>query len=1023
MPVVYGIYLFPLLVLCNYHASFSSMVYKTFSALSACLFLFSCRPPEVHDFSSLTEEQKRLPENALAGMTVTSGLEVNLFASEPMVTNPTNISVDEKGRVWICEAYNYDVSPGEEDKKGDRILVLEDTDGNGAADKRTVFYQGQQISTPLGIMAAGDKVYITNTPDLLVFTDTDGDLKADKIDTLFTNMKKGEHSAHSMFPGPDGKFYFSMGNYTGEIHDAEGNTVRDKAGFTVRQTGDPYRGGMVTRFAPDGSAFEVVGHNFRNNFEPCIDSYGNIWQSDNDDDGNESCRINFVMPYGNYGFYDDVTGARWTTHRIGLEEKIPDRHWHQNDPGVVPNVAITGAGSPSGMTFYEGALLPESFQGMPIHAEPYYNVVRAYLPEKVGAGYSISIKDILKSQDQWFRPVDVAIAPDGSLFIADWYDPILGGGAAADAVKGRIYRVAQKASQYFVKPPDLSGSQAAITALQNPNMETRYLALKYLEQGGENARAALREMWKSKNPVFRARALWPLSKMEESRSFLLAALQDENPDIKIAAIRAVLQNQDDVVSFLKQVAKDRDPHVRREVATSLRYTGTPQAAALWVDLANQYAGPDRWYIEALGIGADLHPDVFFETWLNSTAVDLNNRSHQDIIWRSRSSKAIPLLGELIKAAPDVSTSLRYFRAFDFHRDSDKKNEVLISLTRLARKDGIAFTALALQQLDEKRVKMTTALRKSLNDALIETKGSISFVNLAEKFNSREKSRDLLAISAHYGGKAPGPAATDLLLKFGNAPLINAAIHQDDSIAGSLLKSLAGKSQREVLDLLTGVIMDSALNVVVRQTAVRTLGTTWSGEERLLSAVKQPEFSGTLKPVAANVLFNVYRTEIQREAAQYLDRPAARGGNLPTIKELLTSNGKAGDGKAIFSKYCSSCHLAGVEGKNFGPPLTQIGQKLSREGLYRSILYPDEGISFGYESYFFTLQDGSQSLGIIASETDNDVELLQPGPVTTRLARQKIKSRIKNDQSLMPGLASVMSKQDLIDLVEYLSSLK
>ena len=129
----------------------------------------------------------------------------------------------------------------------------------------------------------------------------------------------------------------------------------DKSGFTISQSGDPYLGGMVMRCSADGKNIEVLGHNFRNNYEPCVDSYGNVWQSDNDDDGNESCRINFVMYYGNYGFLDEKSKASWTTNRINLEETIPERHWHQGDPGVVPNVLITGAGSPAGMTFYEGS--------------------------------------------------------------------------------------------------------------------------------------------------------------------------------------------------------------------------------------------------------------------------------------------------------------------------------------------------------------------------------------------------------------------------------------------------------------------------------------------------------------------------------------------------------------------------------------------------------------------------------------------------------------------------------------------
>ena len=131
-----------------------------------------------------------------------------------------------------------------------------------------------------------------------------------------------------------------------------------------------YRQGKAFRLHEDGSRLEVIGHNFRNNFELAIDSYGSVWQSDNDDDGNASVRINMVMEYGNYGYQDEVTGAAWRQSRYDLEENTSSRHWHQNSPGVVPNLLMTGAGSPSGHDRFRGRMLPPEFRGQMLHAEP-----------------------------------------------------------------------------------------------------------------------------------------------------------------------------------------------------------------------------------------------------------------------------------------------------------------------------------------------------------------------------------------------------------------------------------------------------------------------------------------------------------------------------------------------------------------------------------------------------------------------------------------------------------------------------
>ena len=131
----------------------------------------------------------------------------------------------------------------------------------------------------------------------------------------------------------------------------------------------------------------MLAHNFRNNYELAVDSFGGLWQSDNDDDGNRAVRINYLLEYGNYGYRDEMTGAGWQTPRTNLEKTIPEQHWHQNDPGVVPNLLVTGAGSPTGIVAYEGTLLPKQFQGQVIHSDAGPSVVRSYSIVPEGAGY------------------------------------------------------------------------------------------------------------------------------------------------------------------------------------------------------------------------------------------------------------------------------------------------------------------------------------------------------------------------------------------------------------------------------------------------------------------------------------------------------------------------------------------------------------------------------------------------------------------------------------------------------------
>jgi putative membrane-bound dehydrogenase-like protein len=173
----------------------------------------------------LTENQKRLPDNALKGVKMVDGLTVSTFATEPMLINPTDIDVDAKGRVWVLEAYNYrpSITGNPTHKEGDRIVILEDTNGDGKADISKVFYQGPEINAPLGISVLNNVVIVSQSPYVWKLTDTDGDDKADKKEILFQGIEgeQHDHGVHTFVFGPDGKLYFNFGNEGRQLKDAK----------------------------------------------------------------------------------------------------------------------------------------------------------------------------------------------------------------------------------------------------------------------------------------------------------------------------------------------------------------------------------------------------------------------------------------------------------------------------------------------------------------------------------------------------------------------------------------------------------------------------------------------------------------------------------------------------------------------------------------------------------------------------------------------------------------------------------
>lgn len=1008
--------------------------FQRISLLSLVFFAIACGKSRTTATSpdaylALSLEERLLPENATTSFVMHEDLEVVLFAAEPMVINPTNIDVDEKGRVWVCESYNYAVPKDQQQEAGGRISILEDTDCDGKADKKTVYYQGEDVNIALGIAVLGNKVYVSRSPDILVFTDEDGDDKPDKKEKLFTGMgRPGDHSTHAIVFGPDGKFYFNMGNGAGPVLDSAGNIVTDLAGNEVRPYGDDYIGGMVFRCNPDGSEFDVLGHNFRNNYEVAVDSYGNLWQSDNDDDGNKSCRINFILEYGNYGYVDEMTRQGWQSQRTNLEPEIERRHWHQNDPGVVPNLLITGAGSPAGIAVYEGDLLPEVFHGQMIHTDAGPNVARAYPVKKKGAGYNAEIVDILKSAyDQWFRPVDVCVAPDGSLFVADWYDPGVGGGAAADSERGRIFRVAPNTGSYNSPAADVTSPQKAVASLQSPNQATRYIAWNYLHTLGAEAEDDLLELYRKGSAVHKARALWLLAKIPGREShYIQMALADENPDIRIVGIRLARQRNVDFITTVKDLAHDPAPEVRREIAIGLHLHNTPAAAALWAELALQHDGEDRWYLEALGIGAANNWDACFMAWQGRGGNKWNDKAGKDIVWRSRAAAAIPLLAELIteRSVGDEERQ-RYFRAFDFHRDKSKQ-DVLLSLLDGDHPAQDRIVALALNHIDPEAVGTSATLERALEKTLSGMAGTREFVNLVGRYGMTGKKADILETAVANGGNETGVDAARLLLsdRFDASQLILDRLRKEGPDALSLIEAIEPLGSRRAVGILSSVVLDGKFSLGVRKAAVLGLGKSWPGESALLECVKDASFDSTLTSVAGGVLFNVYRVEIQQEAEKYIDRPeSSEGKTLPPVRDLVAGLGDAANGKVVFEQYCQTCHVVNGNGTNFGPQLSEIGSKLSREGLYRAIMFPGEGINYGYEAYLLRTKDGSGAMGIIESETDSYIELRMIGGSTSRYNLDDIVSKELMPQSLMPDLSTTMSLQELTDLVEYLISLK
>ncbi|MDP3467924.1 MAG: c-type cytochrome [Daejeonella sp.] len=1004
--------------------------------ISSIMLIKACSSASSHQVydpadTILTESQKRLASNALKGLAISPGLQIQTMATEPTLINPTNIDVDEKGRVWVTEAYNYrfQINNNKPRTEGDRILILEDKDGDGRLETSKVFYQGSELNAPLGISVLGNRVIISQSPYVWIFYDDNGDDKADRKEILFQGIggEQHDHGMHSFTFGPDGKLYFNFGNYGQTLKDKNNKVVLDQDGDEIGP--GKYREGMVFRSDPDGSNVECLGHNFRNNFELAVDSYGSIWQSDNDDDGNRGVRINYVMDYGNYGYKDEMTGASWQAKRTNLEDSIPLRHWHLNDPGVVPNLLQTGAGSPTGILLYEGSLLPAQYQNQIIHSDPGPNVVRSYPVKKNGAGYTAGILNILKGEnDQWFRPSDVCIAPDGSLIVADWYDPGVGGHRVGDLQRGRIYRIAPDVSQYNIPLYDYSTPDGAINALQNPNLAVRRHAWLALQEMGKKAVPGLEKLWrKASNPRMRVRAFWVLVKMPSGQNYINEAIKDPNPDIRITGLRAARQLKLEMIPLVRKLANDKDPQVRRESIIALRHNKSPEAAELWARLASQHDGNDRWYLEALGIAADRQWDSFFEAYLQLNKTPLLNPAGRDLIWRARTEQSLPLLAKLASDSKyDLKSRLRYFRAFDFHTGPEK-SKILVKMIEDNPTGNIEFKSLVLNHLDTQFALQSPLARQTLMEVLQAVSGKVDYLDLVRRYELQSETENLLKLAIAKSNEPIGVDAARLLLELKGTTVLNKVLNGSDSNQiNSILTALGGVGNTESVGILEKISLLNNQNTDVSENAAEMLGKSRTGEDRVLDLLRTKKAPSDLIPYFVAGLKGSRRKAVYEESLTFLPETVKKNNPKPsiTLNELLALTSNSKNGAAVFKRSCNVCHQVDREGYDVGPKLTEIGSKLPKEGLFDAIINPSAGISFGYETWQVEMKDGSSLIGIISSRTPTEIELKFPGGLNQKILTNNIKTIRMIPESMMPeGLHEAMTAQELADIIQYMATLK
>ncbi len=951
------------------------------------------------------------PKDAINTIKVEKGFHVELVASEPLIASPVAMSIDERGRMFVVEMIDYSERRDEMPHLG-RIVMLEDTNGDGIYDKSTVY--ADNLPWPTAVFCYDGGIFVGATPDIYYLKDTKGDGHADHREVVFTGFAEGvkrinvQGMLNSFIWGLDNRIHGATSGNGGVGHMLKhpqlGPVDLHGRDFVI----EPRTMSMTSEAGggQHGLSYDDWGRRFTCNNANHIRLYMY-------DDYYAGRNPFYVMPPNLQDI--GVDGPAAQVYRISPEEQWRVIRTHWRIAGLVSG-PVEGGGrsagyftSASGIVMYRGDAFPQEFRDNAFIAEPAGNLVhrKVLIPDDVGfkaqRGPGEETNEFLASTDTWFRPVQFANAPDGTFYMIDMYREIIEHPwSLPDNIKqfldlnsgnnrGRIYRIVPDG---FKPKPfrhlDKMTTKELVATLASAEGWYQDTASRLIyERQDKSAVPELVKMLKSgKVPTGRLQAMYSLDGLGAMKEeHILLALKDPEAGVREHAVKLsekFIKNSSapkKLWGALASMAEDPSLDVRYQLAFTLgelRNSGRLEALGKIVKHDVNSPWVQAAALSSLAEGANevfgiLAGDASFG---KTTAGQDFLRQLVSLVGAKNSAKEVAQVEDYIAKAGEPALRFSLLGALG---------------EGLVKSDN----SLAKADAGGKLKSIFAEATATAKDQKADETARVAAIQLLAYTSYEESGKTLLGLLDNDSSQAAQVAAVAALAKF-----------SDPQVAPELIKRWPNSSARIKSDV-KAVLLGRPDRAIAWLKAIQA-GTVHADD---LTTAQLKFIRNHPDPAVRNLAVKVL--------GEY--KVKSRQNVIDEYQPALSLKGDAAKGREIYLQRCSQCHRLGGAGYQVGPDLVTVKAEGKAKNLV-NILDPNREVAPQYIAFTIETKDDESLVGVIAIETSTSVTVRQPFGKEDILMRSKVKRMQSQGQSLMPeGLEQGLSQQDVANLLEYIAT--